>query len=233
MIRWVFLFGFLALADSLSAANLPVKRYALFIGANQGGKAQQPLLFAQRDALKMQEVMQEVGGVGPADQVLLLDPTPDGIRGALGALASKMSGSGVPETRRTEFLFYYSGHSDETGLLLGDRTFSYNDLRTGLQSVPADVRIAILDSCSSGAFARLKGGVQRDPFLDQLPGREARALEEGACLVGVDLHADAPFGGHIDWREGGSVVGCGQGPCVAVRKDSHAVGEKLRAMGAY
>lgn len=154
-------------AAGLSAANLPVKRLALFVGANQGGPAQQPLLYAQKDALKMQQVMQEVGGVTAADRILLLDPTPEEVREALRVLAGRMASSPGAETRRTEFLFYYSGHSDESGLLLGERSLGYKSLRDSLQAVPADVRIAILDSCSSGAFARVKGGVQRAPFLDQ------------------------------------------------------------------
>lgn len=147
------------------AANLPVKRYALFVGANVGGATQQPLLYAQKDALKVQQVMQEVGGVTASDRILLLDPRPSEVREALAALGQRMAAP--TDTRRTEFLFYYSGHSDETGLLLGEESLSYKALRDGLQGVPADVRIAILDSCSSGAFARTKGGVQRAPFLDQ------------------------------------------------------------------
>jgi len=154
-----------AAVGPLTAANLPVKRFALFIGANRGGAGVQPLLYAQKDALKMQQVMQEVGGVTVADRILLLDPTPAEVRDALAALAVRIGTPGP--SRRTEFLLYYSGHSDEEGLLLGDESLGYKDLRDGLQAVPADVRIAILDSCSSGAFARLKGGVQRAPFLGQ------------------------------------------------------------------
>ena len=34
-----------------------------------------------------------------------------------------------------------------------------------MQRAPADLRLAILDSCASGAFTRRKGGVKRAPFL--------------------------------------------------------------------
>ena len=61
--------------------------------------------------------------------------------------------------------FYYSGHSDEEGLLLGSERVSYDELRTFIQDAPADLRVAILDSCASGAFTRDKGGVRRAPFL--------------------------------------------------------------------
>jgi len=158
---------FVLVTTGLGAANLPVQRFALFVGANQGGPARQPLRYAQKDALKVQQVMQEVGGVAPADRILLLDPSHQEIQKALAALASLMESSGKTGLRRTEFLFYYSGHSDENGMLLGSESFSYKELREGLAAIPADIRIAILDSCSSGAFAQIKGGTLRAPFLDQ------------------------------------------------------------------
>ena len=66
---------------------------------------------------------------------------------------------------RTEIVFYYSGHSDETGLLLGADRVSYQEIRTWVEQTGADVRIAVLDSCASGALTRAKGGVHRPPFL--------------------------------------------------------------------
>src|SRR5690606_5434129 len=66
---------------------------------------------------------------------------------------------------RVELFVYYSGHSDEEGLLLGEERFGYDELRAALESLPADVRVAILDSCASGALTRRKGGVRRPPFL--------------------------------------------------------------------
>ena len=46
-----------------------------------------------------------------------------------------------------------------------DDRYSYRSLREHLDSLPADVRIAVLDACASGAITRLKGGRQRQPFL--------------------------------------------------------------------
>ena len=61
---------------------------------------------------------------------------------------------------RVQFVFYYSGHSDETGLLLAGVHLDYKRLRQLIDKVPAEVRIGILDSCSSGAFTRFKGGMR-------------------------------------------------------------------------
>jgi uncharacterized caspase-like protein len=49
--------------------------------------------------------------------------------------------------------------------MLGRERFDYKELRDQLKGVNADVQIAILDSCSSGAFNRLKVGMRRSPFL--------------------------------------------------------------------
>ncbi|HEX6463842.1 MAG TPA: hypothetical protein VFZ98_05295, partial [Vicinamibacterales bacterium] len=53
----------------------------------------------------------------------------------------------------------------EQGILLGGDRYSYRTLRDRLDDIPADVRIAVLDACASGAFTRLKGGRTRPPFL--------------------------------------------------------------------
>ena len=66
---------------------------------------------------------------------------------------------------RRELLVYYSGHSDEDGLLVGRDRVGYDELRARVQRAPADLRVVILDSCASGAFTRRKGGVKRAPFL--------------------------------------------------------------------
>ena len=66
---------------------------------------------------------------------------------------------------KVHFVFYYSGHSDERALLMGGLRLEYRELKKLIDGVTADVHIAILDSCASGAFTRLKGGHKRPPFL--------------------------------------------------------------------
>ncbi len=59
-----------------------------------------------------------------------------------------------------------------------------------------------------------------DPVLDQLPGREPRALQERPRLVGEHRHLLAAFGGGADDAERGAVAGRGQRPGVAVGEDA-------------
>jgi hypothetical protein len=55
-------------------------------------------------------------------------------------------------------VFYFSGHSDGVALELGREGVTFSELRRWLASVGADVRIALVDSCKSGALLATKGG---------------------------------------------------------------------------
>jgi Caspase domain len=145
-----------------------LQRYSLVIGANNGGTGRPALQYALTDAESFARVMTELGGVLPANQVVLKQPRVRDLMAALDALNKRVADARrVNATRggRIEIVLYYSGHADELGLLLGDDRYSYQTLRDRLDEIPADVRIAVLDACASGAFTRLKGGRARPPFL--------------------------------------------------------------------
>lgn len=141
-----------------------VRRFALVVGANDGGSSRVKLRYAGTDAHTMAAVLGELGGVKKADRVVLEDPTHEALLWEIGGIAErvrKARGNGD----NVQFIFYYSGHSDEQGILLGGNRMEYRVLRKLIDKVPADVRVAILDSCASGAFTRSKGGTKRAPFL--------------------------------------------------------------------
>jgi hypothetical protein len=141
-----------------------IKRYAVVMGANDGGKDRVRLRYAVADAKAMSQVLQDLGGVMEEDNLLLLDPDVKTFYTETGKLLSRIEKE-RSEYSRIEVIFYYSGHSDEGNILLGDEKISYEDFRQTINSIHADVHIAILDSCLSGAFARLKGGKKKKPFL--------------------------------------------------------------------
>jgi hypothetical protein len=141
-----------------------VRRVALFVAANDGGAERETLLYAGSDAEALAKALTELGGLARGDITILADPDVDALERALTQVTktvAKLDQAG----ERVQLVFYYSGHSDETGLLLGGVHFDYKRLRKRLDAIPADVRIGILDSCSSGAFTRAKGGKKRAPFL--------------------------------------------------------------------
>jgi hypothetical protein len=156
-----------------SAQQAPIRRYGLFIGANDGGRERVTLRWAVADARRVAEVMTEIGGIRSQDAYVLTDPTARDLELQFDHLRSRLE-TEAHRVRRSEIVLYYSGHSDESGLMLGEDHLSYVDLRRQIDGVGADVSIAILDSCASGAFTRLKGGSFTQPFL----------LDEGSDVTG-------------------------------------------------
>lgn len=166
--RWFtrFLFSFVCLGSTIARAEEPraVQRFAVVVGANDGGKARVHLRYAASDARTVAKVLSELGGVDRDDVAVVLQPTGTEFRTALRKAADRVAAAQA-RGERTHFVFYYSGHSDERGLMLGEEQVSYPELRKLLEEVPAQVRIGILDSCASGAFTRSKGGRRRAPFM--------------------------------------------------------------------
>jgi hypothetical protein len=148
------------------AAAAPVQRFVLVIGANIGGGDRPKLQYAVSDAERFARVMVELGGVPQANETLLRQPKLAELVAGLDALHARVAAArNTKDPGRIEVIVYYSGHADEQGLLLGSDRYSYRSLRDRLDQIPADVRIAVLDACASGAFTRLKGGKVRPPFL--------------------------------------------------------------------
>ena len=145
----------------------PVQRFMLVIGANSAGADRPKLRYAVSDAERFARVLVELGGVARANEIVLKQPTLQELTAAFDLLHARVSDvrrASGPQGR-TEVLVYYSGHADEQGLLIGDDRYSYRALRTRLDQIPADVRIAVLDACASGAFTRIKSGRTRPAFL--------------------------------------------------------------------
>ncbi|HXT32327.1 MAG TPA: caspase family protein [Vicinamibacterales bacterium] len=164
----------LAVAAALTVGSLaapvhaaaPVQRFLLVIGANAGGGDRAKLQYAVSDAERFARVMVELGGVPAAHEVVLRQPRLKDLVEAFDALTARvLEARRTPGAGRTEVIVYYSGHADEQGLLLAGDRYSYRSLRDRLDQIPADVRIAVLDACASGAFTRVKGGKARPAFL--------------------------------------------------------------------
>jgi hypothetical protein len=151
----------LFLSVALAHAEGASQRIALIAGTNDGGDERVTLRYAESDAESMASVLHDLGGVSRDNVVLLLGPTKADLERGFKELNAKVRAAGA----RTEVIIYYSGHSDEDGLLLGGDMYSYDDLRAQIAQMPADVRIAVLDSCASGALVRTKGGVHLPAFL--------------------------------------------------------------------
>jgi uncharacterized caspase-like protein len=149
---------------SLGADDTSTRRFGIFIGSNNGGRDRTMLRYAVSDAKAVSRVFAEMGGILGKDNIVVIEPDMKEINHLLDHVQAQMLGAKQTHTR-TELVFYYSGHADETGLLLGRERYAYKDLRDRINQIQSDMRIVILDSCSSGAFTRAKGGLKTQPFL--------------------------------------------------------------------
>lgn len=141
-----------------------IRRFVLVVGANDGGRGRVKLQYAVADARSVLKVMEDMGGVAPDDCRLLIEPNKETLYWEMKRLRERIDRARANH-RRVEAIVYYSGHSDENHILLGKDKISYEDFREEIKNMAADVRIAILDSCASGAFTRMKGGKKKAPFL--------------------------------------------------------------------
>lgn len=183
--------GLAGLPAALLAAE-PTRRVALLVGANDGGPDRPRLRYATEDARAMGQLLGELGGVAGPDRILLLDPDAASLRSGIAALQRRITAAGGG---RTEVVFYYSGHSDERGLLLGEQRLDYVELRGALHALSGDVRIAILDSCASGALVSAKGGQHVSGFLsDQANKVEGHAFLTSSSASEVSQEAESVGG---------------------------------------
>jgi hypothetical protein len=109
-------------------------------------------------------VLHQLGGAEQPDLDLLSEPDARGLDHAFDVLSDRVRAE-RKRGQRVELVVYYSGHADESGILLGGARYDYARLRQRIRDVPADVHIAIVDSCASGSFTRIKGGARIPPFL--------------------------------------------------------------------
>jgi len=202
-------------------SSRPLRRYLVAAASNDGGPGKVPLRFSGDDARGVVATMSSVGGVAQGEVELLLEPDTGRFLSTLREVSGRMARS-RDSGFRVEFILYYSGHSDEEGLLLGSTRLRYLDLRRVLDKSPADVRLAVLDACASGAALRVKGGVRRQAFQvdgnDRLRGqayltssRAEEASQESdklqgsvfthAFLAGVRGAADADGDGRVTLLE--------------------------------
>jgi hypothetical protein len=160
-----FLWGFLAIFIFTNMyASQTARRFAILIGANDGGAERVQLRYAYSDAEALARVLEELGGVAPSDITILRDPQPFTVVTEMDGLSRRLR-EAKKFNARVEVVVYYSGHSDEMGLLFGENRLPYSRFRDLIDNLPAELRIAVVDSCSSGAMTRTKGGKRLPPFL--------------------------------------------------------------------
>ena len=151
---------------------IAIDRYVFAVSANNGGTGRPVLRYAESDARSFANVLSQMGGVPKQNMFMVKEPSVATLKKQLDALdakiaaarAQKKSLNGVNNSRE-EVLVYYSGHADEKGLRLGNELYGWQEFRKRVDALHADVKIAVIDACGSGAITRAKGGVAVPAFM--------------------------------------------------------------------
>ena len=155
---------FAAVSSPAATNDGRINRYIVAISANYGGEGRPQLRYAESDAKSFAKVLEEMGGVQKQNVFQIKEPNISKIQQELDVLDKKME-KNKSVNGRNEVLVYYSGHADEKGLRLGNEIYAWKDLRKRIDALNADVKIAVIDACGSGAITRLKGGVAVPAFM--------------------------------------------------------------------
>jgi hypothetical protein len=143
----------ISLTFSILSAN---ERVAMIIGADKGLRSDRQLRFAVTDAKKISSVLQELCGFQQSRCYLLSDPDTKQIEKTVDELKGRVKE--IQESgRQVECFIYYSGHGSADALHINGTTFSHKQLLSIIDTLHADLTIAIVDACYSGALVTEKG----------------------------------------------------------------------------
>jgi hypothetical protein len=140
-------------------------RVAIVVGNNAGAGPRAALRFAEADAEKLSQVLVDLGGFSAGDVHLLAGRRVSDVQRTFAEVRRRTAAWRQAEPgARIVLVFYFSGHSDGEALEVGGDRLLFGELRQWLAAAGADVRLAIVDSCKSGALLAIKGGTPGPTF---------------------------------------------------------------------
>jgi hypothetical protein len=179
-----------ALADASPTAPR-TNAYAVVVGDNVGGSGQQPLRFAEDDARRMAQVLEELGHYDASDVRTLLRPDAAQLLAAVDDVAARARAN-AERGEQTQVLFYFSGHARANAVNLGAEELSLATLRDRLRAVPSTITIVVLDACQSGSFSRVKGAQPAADFsYNSVSGITQKGLAVMASSTAEELSQES------------------------------------------
>ncbi len=155
------------------------RRFAVVVGANRGEVGEVGLLFAERDAARMADVLTRFAGVEAEDIVLLRGAAVADVERVLAKFADRVRGAEAAGQESLVYL-YYSGHADAQAMHLGSERLPFDRTKALLDATGARLRVMVVDACRSGELTRSKGAVPAEPFeIDA----DDRLSSEGTAVI--------------------------------------------------
>lgn len=176
------------LAPLGSTALARVERFAVIIGSDRGAATDPELRYAESDAVRVYDVLRDLGGYEPAQMALLRGDDAQTVRSTLIAFNDRIREVSSSPGTEVVLLVYYSGHADEERLHLGETALQMSEVAQLVRGSAAQFRLVVLDACRSGAVTRRKGARVRPAFA--LPAGSA-AGEGVAFLTASAADEDA------------------------------------------
>ena len=169
--RWLGPCLILALGAPLAYGQVQEQaRVAVVVGNNLGNDPSRTLRFAEAEAGRLASLLRTAGEF---DSVVTVKGAERAAVEEALVSARALLDRAHTQGKRTLFLFYYSGHGDQDALELGSSRLPLRDLRSYLEQLSgADVRVAFVDACQSGALTGVKGG-------RRAPGYEIHLADPG------------------------------------------------------
>jgi hypothetical protein len=169
----------LLLLAPAAAGALPPDTWVLSIGDNAGAPDNVGLLYAERDAQDLADVLRQQGHVSSERIQVLLGEKAEVVRRALVELNSTLRAK-AQDGRPTALVVFYSGHADATALHLDGTDLALDELKGLVAGSPAGVRLLVLDACRSGTVTRVKG-VRAAPSFEL--GLQDQVAASGLAIV--------------------------------------------------
>jgi len=209
--------GWPGLLLSTTFARADVARHALVVGHNLGDADEVPLLYAEDDASRIGRVLTATGGSSDARTTVLLSPTRNQLLHALADLRIAVQADNDAGDD-TLVVFFYSGHADADGLHLNGRQLLWTELQALLDRTGADVRVAFLDACQSGAMTRggatagvrSKGASRAPAFAVELTDRltaSGQVVLTSSAADQLSHESDAIAGSYFTHHLGSALTG--------------------------
>jgi hypothetical protein len=151
------LFSIIALFGSslavIASEATPPNVVVLAVSSSESYAPGLPVLrYPELDLRRFVDAMTTMAGVGSKQIVIVRDGSLAEIKA--GFSKAKTILAALPKSpENSKFLFYYSGHADTKGLHFSDGSLERDEFHQLIAKVNADTKVAILDSCYSGALS--------------------------------------------------------------------------------